>query len=292
MTSFSNPDLHSHSIFSDGTLSPEEVAARAKAGGVDLWALTDHDGVGGQARAQAAAQELGLAYLSGVEISITWANTTVHIVGLGFDTSDRELVAGLDATRSGRQERAREMGARLEQHTGLSGVYQGALEYAAGNPQAIARPHFARYLVDQGACSSVADAFRKYLADDKPGFVPHRWASLTQAVHWIRSAGGVAVIAHPARYRFTAQQEEALFSEFTDLGGQAVEVVTGSHTAAEAREYARIARRFKLAASRGSDFHAPAEGRPSLGQMAPLPEDLNPVWDLLAPSIQHPPRVH
>lgn len=292
MTSFSNPDLHSHSIFSDGTLTPEEVAARASAGGVDLWSLTDHDGVGGQSRARAVAAQLGIAYVTGVEISITWADTTVHIVGLGFDPSDPALVAGLDATRGGRLERAREMGARLERLTGIAGVYEGALEYAAGNPQAIARPHFARFLVDHGACGSVPEAFRKYLADDRPAFVPHQWATLEDAVRWICDAGGVAVVAHPARYRFTPQQEEALFTQFADLGGQAVEVVTGSHTAAEARQYAQTAKRFGFTASRGSDFHAPAEGRPSLGEMPPLPADLPPVWDLLGDRIRSAPLPH
>ncbi|HQY39721.1 MAG TPA: 3',5'-nucleoside bisphosphate phosphatase [Giesbergeria sp.] len=284
MTTYTNPDLHCHSVVSDGTLTPEVLAARAKANGVDLWALTDHDEVGGQQRAAAAAQAQGMAYLTGVEISVTFAHTTVHIVGLGFDASNIPLVQGLERTRGGRGERAREMAEQLAK-AGIAGAYEGALHFV-GNPELISRTHFARFLVEAGVCRDTNEVFRKYLIEGKPGFVPHRWASLGDAVRWITQAGGVAVIAHPARYRLSANEEFALFSEFKQHGGQAVEVVTGSHSAAEALSYAAMAKEFGLAASRGSDFHSPDESHTDLGTLPPLPAHVQPVWDLLSERIQ------
>lgn len=284
MTTYTNPDLHCHSVVSDGTLTPEVLAARARANGVDLWALTDHDEVGGQQRAAAAAQAQGMAYLTGVEISVTFAHTTVHIVGLGFDAGNAALVQGLERTRGGRGERAREMADQLAK-VGIAGAYEGALHFV-GNPELISRTHFARFLVEAGVCKDTNEVFRKYLIEGKPGFVPHRWASLGDAVRWITQAGGAAVIAHPARYRLSANEEFALFSEFKQHGGQAVEVVTGSHSAAEAVSYAAMAQEFGLAASRGSDFHSPDESHTNLGTLPPLPAHLQPVWDLLSERIQ------
>ncbi len=284
-TPYTNPDLHCHSTVSDGTLEPEAVAARARANGVDLWALTDHDEVGGLQRAAAAARAQGLAFLTGAEISVTFANTTVHIVGLGFDASDERLVQGLRQTRGGRGERAQEMAAQLAQ-VGIPGAYEGALRYV-GNPELISRTHFARFLVEQRVCRDTGEVFRRFLTEGKPGFLPHRWARLGDAVRWICDAGGVAIIAHPARYSLSANEEFALFSEFRQHGGQGVEVVTGSHTTAECATYAGMAREFGLAASRGSDFHSPDESHTDLGTLPPLPGDLTPVWDLLADRIQH-----
>ncbi|HYF20611.1 MAG TPA: 3',5'-nucleoside bisphosphate phosphatase [Ramlibacter sp.] len=279
-----NADLHCHSVVSDGTLTPEELAARAAANGVQLWALTDHDEIGGQQRAAAAAHQQGMRYLTGTEISVTFAGETVHIVGLGFDADDAQMQQGLTATRGGRGERAQEMAAQLAQ-VGIHGAYEGALKYV-GNPELISRTHFARFLVEQGVCKDTAEVFRRFLVEGKPGFVPHRWASLRDAVQWITRSGGAAVIAHPARYKFTANEEYALFTEFKAHGGQAVEVVTGSHTAAEAQKYAETAREFGLAASRGSDFHSPDESHTDLGQLPELPGDLTPVWELLADRIR------
>ena len=284
MTHILNADLHCHSVVSDGTLTPEVLAQRAKANGVELWSLTDHDEVGGQQRAAAAAREHGMRYLTGAEISVTFAGHTVHIVGLGFDAEDTAMREGLHGTRGGRGERAREMSRQLEQ-VGIRGAYEGALRFV-GNPELISRTHFARFLVESGACKDTYEVFRRYLTEGKPGFVPHRWASLRDAVRWISDAGGVAVIAHPARYAFTANEEYALFSEFKAHGGRAVEVVTGSHSDAEALRYADVAREFGLAASRGSDFHSPEESRTDLGQLPYLPGHLTPVWDLVAERIQ------
>ncbi len=278
-----NADLHCHSVISDGTLSPEELALRAKSNGVDLWSLTDHDEIGGQERAIKAAQSVGLSYLTGTEISVSFAGKTVHIVGIGFDHLQTNLVAGLQSTRGGRDERALEMSQQLER-VGIKGAYSGALKYA-GNPELISRTHFARFLVDTGVCSDTSEVFRKYLTDGKPGFVEHKWATLGNAVTWITQAKGVAVIAHPARYGFTPNEEYALFSEFKEHGGKGVEVITGSHTSEEAVRYADVAREFGLCASRGSDFHSPTESRIDLGTLPQLPSDLTPVWSLLANNI-------
>lgn len=284
MTSILNADLHCHSVVSDGTLEPEALATRASANGVELWALTDHDEIGGQHRAAAAAKAQGMKYLTGTEISVTFANQTVHIVGLGFDPDDARLKQGLSQTRGGRELRAREMAAGLAQ-VGIQGAFEGALKFVS-NPELISRTHFARYLVESGVCKETNEVFRKYLTEGKPGFVPHRWASLRDAVTWITEAAGVAVIAHPARYKFTPNEEFALFSEFKAHGGRAVEVVTGSHTSAEALSYADTAREFGLAASRGSDFHSPDESHMDLGKLPFLPGELTPVWELLEDRIQ------
>ncbi|MEN9770567.1 MAG: hypothetical protein RLZZ180_2197 [Pseudomonadota bacterium] len=279
-----NADLHCHSVVSDGTLTPEVLAERAYKGGVELWALTDHDEIGGQQRAAAAAREHGMGYLTGTEISVTFAGETVHIVGLGFDPDHVALRQGLQETRGGRAQRAQEMAQGLAQ-VGISGAYEGALQFV-GNPDLISRTHFARFLVETGVCKDTNEVFRKYLTEGKPGYVPHRWASLKNAVGWITAAGGVAVIAHPARYKFTPNEEYALFTEFKLHGGRAVEVITGSHSAQEAIKYAQMAQEFSLAASRGSDFHSPDESHSDLGTLPYLPGELTPVWELLQERIQ------
>ena len=279
-----NADLHCHSVVSDGTLTPEALAERARRGGVELWALTDHDEIGGQQRAAAAARAQGMAYLTGAEISFTFAGETVHIVGLGFDAQDERLRQGLQATRGGRAQRAQEMADGLAK-VGIAGAYEGALQFV-GNPDLISRTHFARFLVEVGVCKDTNEVFRKYLTEGKPGYVPHRWATLRNAVGWITDAGGVAVIAHPARYKFTPNEEFALFTEFKLHGGRAVEVVTGSHSAQEALKYADMAKEFDLAASRGSDFHSPDESHTDLGTLPYLPGELTAVWELLEDRIQ------
>jgi 3',5'-nucleoside bisphosphate phosphatase len=279
-----NADLHCHSVVSDGTLTPEALAARAAANGVELWSLTDHDEIGGQHRAAAAARAHGMKYLTGTEISVTFAGETVHIVGLGFDPDDEEMARGLLGTRGGREARGREMADGLAR-VGIQGAFEGALRYV-GNPDLISRTHFARFLVETGVCADMQDVFRRFLTPGKPGYVEHKWASLGAAIQWITRAGGMAVIAHPARYRFTANEQWALFLEFKAHGGLGIEVVTGSHTAAEYVEYAAVAKEFGLAASRGSDFHSPDESRIDLGALPYLPGELTPVWELLAHRIQ------
>jgi predicted metal-dependent phosphoesterase TrpH len=269
-------DLHCHSNVSDGVLAPAAVAAYARKGGVDVWALTDHDEVGGIKAAREAAAGLGMRFVPGVEISVTWGGETVHVVGLQVNEDEPALVQGLGATRNGRDARGREIAAQLE-GAGIPGAYEGALKYV-GNPDLLSRTHFARYLVEIGACGSTSEVFRKYLTEGKPGFVPHRWASLADAVGWIRKAGGIPVIAHPGRYRFTPLAEGAMLDEFKQLGGNAIEVVTGSHTPDQYETYAEVARRYGFLASRGTDFHAPGEARVEFDKLPPLPAGLTPVW--------------
>jgi hypothetical protein len=275
-----NADLHSHSVHSDGTLSPRALAERAKDRLVDLWALTDHDELGGQADAAQAALDLGMSWLSGVEISVTFAGETVHIVGLGVDIDDTELQAGLARIRGGRNLRARQMADGLAQ-VGLKGAYEGALRHVS-NPNLVSRTHFARWLVETGVCSDHGSVFRRYLTTGKPGHVEHRWAGLGEAVRWINGARGVAAIAHPGRYRFTPTEEFALFSEFKAHGGTGVEVLTGSHGAADVKKYGDMAQEFDLLASRGSDFHSPTESRTDLGSLPDLPGHLRPVWQAVS----------
>ena len=274
-----NADLHSHSTASDGTLDAATLATRAQANGVELWALTDHDELAGLPAARAAAASAGLPFVDGVEVSVTFAGTTVHIVGLGIDPSNDELVAGIAGVRAGREERARQMGDGLAK-VGIKGAYEGAIRLAP-NPHLVSRTHFGRFLVASGVAPDMHAVFRRYLTEGKPGYVEHRWAKLGDAVRWIRAAGGVAVIAHPGRYKFTPTEEYALFSEFQAHGGEGVEVVTGSHHAGDIDKYTEMALEFGLLASRGSDFHDPEESRLDLG-LKPNPQALSlrltPVW--------------
>ncbi len=275
-----NADLHCHSLVSDGTLAPAALARRARDNGVQLWALTDHDELGGLREAASACADIGLRFVTGVEISVSVGEQTVHVVGLGIDPEHAGLLRELRALSAGRDARARRMAESLREHTGVDDAYAGASRLA-GNPALISRTHFARHLVERGVCGSTAEVFSRYLTPGKPGYVEHAWASLEQAVAWIHGAGGVAVLAHPGRYRFTPPQEHALLGRFRDLGGAGIEVVTGSHSAADWRKYAGIAREFGLRASRGSDFHSPRESRCDLGRLPALPQGLSPIWDLL-----------
>ena len=270
-------DLHAHSTISDGMLAPSAVVERAAAQGVELFALTDHDEVAGLAAAREAAQRIGLRFVAGVEISVTWGGKTVHIVGLGIDASDAVLAERLATVRAGRLRRAQKIGDELAV-AGIAGAYEGALALA-GNPDMISRTHFARHLVDSGRCRDVRDVFTRYLAEGKPGYVPHQWAALADALEMIRAAGGTAVIAHPGRYKFGALALHELLTEFKTLGGTAIEVATSNHTEREMQRFGALAREFGFEASGGSDFHGPGEAENvELGRVARLPRDLMPVW--------------
>jgi predicted metal-dependent phosphoesterase TrpH len=269
-------DLHCHSHFSDGVLAPAEVAARAKANGADVWALTDHDELGGIPLARETAEGLGLHYVPGVEISVTWSEQTVHIVGLQIDETHPALAQGLETTRSGRLIRAEEIAQQLEK-AGIPDALSGALKYV-DNPALISRTHFARYIVELNLCETISDVFKNYLTEGKPGYAPHRWAALSDALQWIRSAGGVAVIAHPGRYKYSDTAFDALLDEFKQLGGTGIEVVTSGHTLEQYAQYAQVAKRFGLLASAGSDFHSPLESRMDVGTASPLPAGLKPIW--------------
>ncbi len=277
-----NVDLHSHSIASDGLLTAPEVAARAHAGGVDAWALTDHDELKGLAGARSAAEALGMRFIDGVEISVTWRpepahkGTTIHMVGLKIDPADVTLTAGLARIRAGREVRAAAMARDLE-IAGIPGALAGARKYAS-NPELLSRTHFARFLVEAGKARNTHQAFGHFLTEGKPGYVTHQWATLAEAVTWIRAAGGVPVVAHPGRYKLSAPQLDQFFREFKDLGGAAIEVMTGSHTTEQYNHFAEVARCYRFMASRGSDYHGPGESRVEPGQLPPLPADLTPVW--------------
>ncbi len=241
--------------------------------------LTDHDDTCGLAEAEVAARELGLGFVPGVEISAGWRGGSVHVVGLGFARIEAPLAEGLARLRASREERAGRMAQALAEF-GIAGSLEGASAYAA-NPRLLSRTHFARFLVQQNYARDVKSVFQHYLSSGKPGYVEHEWASLHDAVSWIRGSGGVAVIAHPGRYRYSNDEMDSMLGEFRDAGGRAIEVVTGTHTPRQYRRFSRLARRFGLAASRGSDYHGPGESFAQPGQLAPLPCELKPVWQLL-----------
>lgn len=270
-----NIDLHCHSNVSDGLLPPGEVIARAVANGVHVLALTDHDTTAGLNAARAAADAAGIGFVPGVEISVTWGSQTVHIVGLRIDPDHPRLAAGLAEIRYGRIERARRMGEDLAR-VGIEGAYLGACGYAA-NKEMVGRTHFARWLVEQGHAPDIRTAFRRFLTRGNPGYVEHQWTSLENAVGWIRAAGGMAVIAHPGRYAFNAREMHLLLDAFRALGGEGIEVITGSHHPSEYGKWADLARAFGLKASRGADFHAPGEGI-DIGRLPALPHYCQPVW--------------
>ena len=285
MKILNNFDLHNHSIASDGLLTSSALIALAVDNGCDALALTDHDTTAGLVEAQKAADELNLRFIPGVEISVSWTpnadakSTTLHIVGLGFDAENPVLAAGLNGIREGRTARAKLMGddfARI----GMHGMFEAAYEFAE-NKSMIGRTHFARALVARGAVNGVGKAFNRYLTPGRPGFVAHRWASLGDALAWIMAAGGVAVMAHPGRYKLQKAEMTQLLGEFKDLGGRSIEVMTGSHSPPQFREYALRAKEFGFLASRGADYHGPGESHYEPGQVPLLPDDLTPVWSVL-----------
>jgi len=271
-------DLHCHSTYSDGLLSPTAVVQRAASRGVDVLALTDHDEVAGIPEAHEAAVAAGITLVPAAEISVSWGeDTTIHIVALKIDPDDAPLFEGLRRIRSGRDDRARRIAAALEK-AGISGAFEGALRYVTSE-HLIARPHFARFLVEQGHASDVKDVFKRYLVPGKPGYVPHAWAELGEALDWITRAGGTAVLAHPGRYRVTPGELRRMIGEFRAAGGRAIEVLSPAHTAAQVAEFSGIARVFGLLGSVGSDYHGPGESVLDLGDLPPLPAGITPVWE-------------
>jgi predicted metal-dependent phosphoesterase TrpH len=271
-----NVDLHCHSLISDGLLTPAALIERAHANGVDVLALTDHDELGGLADARERAAELGLRFINGVEISVTWEGITIHMVGLKIDPENATLKAGLASIRDGRVRRAEIMASGLTQ-AGIAGSLEGAQRHAE-NSAIIGRTHFARFLVEHGHARNVGEVFKRYLVKDKPGYAPHQWATLSEAVTWIHAAGGIAVVAHPGRYKLATADMLRFLAEFKALGGEGMEVITGSHTPEQYGQYAILANEYELLASRGSDFHGPQESRIDLGKLPPLPAHLKPVW--------------
>ena len=275
-------DLHCHSNISDGTLTPTDLVNRAAGRGVKVIALTDHDDMDGLDEGRVTAAQHGMTFINGVEVSVSWRTHTLHIVGLGVNPDYLPLVEGLRSVRSGRGERARKMSDALAK-AGISGVLEGAYHFAE-NPNMIGRTHFARYLVEAGHCKDVKSVFNRYLVKGKPGYVPHQWATLQDAINWIQGSGGVAVLAHPGRYMtgrsgMGKKTMHELLTEFVELGGQALEVVTGSHTPQQYAEFARYAEEFNLMASCGSDFHGPGESYRDMGRLPDFPLGCRPVWN-------------
>jgi predicted metal-dependent phosphoesterase TrpH len=268
-------DLHAHSTASDGTLSPAELMQHAHAAGVNVMALTDHDTTAGIAEARDTATQLGMEFIPGIELSVTWDNRTVHIVGLGIDENSEPIQAGIKKLMDFRQWRAEEIGRRLEK-AGYPDMYEKAKAYSNG--RLIGRVHFARALVAAGHADTVGAVFKKFLVGGKPGFVPGAWAELGDVVKWIREAGGRAIIAHPARYDMTRTKLRQLIADFKELGGEGFEVCSGSHSKDDVNTMAQHARDFDLLASAGSDFHGPENPWVNLGQLAPIPQGLKPVW--------------
>ena len=274
-----NADLHSHSIYSDGTMRPADLVRRAHANGVEIFALTDHDHLGGLAEARAEAESLGLVFVPGVEVSISWESHTIHVLGLGVDPDNLALQQGLEQVRAGRDDRARQMAEALAQ-AGIDNAFEGAMRYC-GNPALLGRSHFARYIVERGFARDTRQVFERYLVPGKPGYVEHIWATLDQAVGWILEAGGLPVLAHPARYRMSHEALTQFLDAFKACGGRGIEVCSGAHDPEDIRRFSRIAREYGFLASRASDFHGPDEGGTDLGQAPPLPIGLKPVWEHL-----------
>jgi predicted metal-dependent phosphoesterase TrpH len=276
MQSAPNYDLHCHSTASDGLLAPAALVRRAAGNGVDILALTDHDEIAGLAEARAQAAELGLRFIDGVEVSVSWGGITIHIVGLNIDPGNPQLQQGLHAIREGRVVRAQKMAQDLAR-AGIPGSLEGAYAYV-DNPNLISRTHFARFLVEKRYVSDVKSAFQQYLVNGKPGYVPHQWATLEEGLAYIKAGGGKPVVAHPGRYKLTRGEMRKFLGEFSDGGGAGIEVITSSHTAEQYLEYAILAKEFGLLASRGSDFHGPGESHVDLGRLPHLAADLKPIW--------------
>lgn len=272
-------DFHCHSTASDGALAPEQLMARAARNGARYVALTDHDQLAGLSQARQSAEQLGMRFVEGVEISVSWRGMSVHIVGLNFDVDNVALAQGLAENASGRAKRAVVIAEQLEE-VGVQNALARALAEANGRMDLLARTHFARVMVADKKAISVRHVFQNYLVEGKPGFVAHEWAELAQAIEWIHGAGGIAVLAHPGRYPHDADSEMDLIREFVDLGGQAIEVVTGSHSKQQFKHYAQMCDSFNLFASAGSDFHGAGESKMDIGKVPTLPVGLRPVWNL------------
>jgi predicted metal-dependent phosphoesterase TrpH len=270
-------DLHCHSTASDGALSPQALVERAVQQGVDVLALTDHDGTEGINAALQAAEGQPITLIPGVEISVTWYSSTVHIVGLNIDIDNPKLQSGLADIRDYRQQRAEQIAQRLEK-SGIPGALEGAALYASKTM--LGRMHFAQFLVEQGHAADTKDVFKRFLVRGKPGYVPGSWTDLSSAVQWITEAGGQAVIAHPLRYKMTGTKLRRLIEDFKTAGGQAIEVSSGHQYPDQLRNVAALAKQYDLLASCGSDFHGPDQSWSELGRFLRLPASCKPVWSL------------
>jgi len=267
-------DLHSHTNFSDGVLEPHELVSRALEKGVDALAITDHDTV--DAYRELADRHDAIRIIAGIEFSTQWQNTGIHVLGLNIDLDSDALKAGTKYQTEARLLRAEIIGEKLAKQ-GIEDAFEGASKFANGTY--IGRPHFARYLVEIGKVSSIQAAFKKYLGAGKAGDVKQYWADLPQIIRWIRDANGIAVLAHPLKYKMTNTKLKRLLDHFLQVGGQGVEVVSGQQLPHQTQYMARLCEQKKLLASCGSDFHMPGKRWAELGRFAPLPKNVTPVWD-------------
>ena len=272
-------DFHLHSTASDGTLSPTQLVDYAQSHGVSRLALTDHDTTAGLAEASQAAAARGIAFVPGVEISTTWEGVNVHVVGLGVDPGSAMLQDGLVLLSQRRAERAVEIARRLEKRR-IVGALAGAR--ALAGPAAVTRTHFARWLVAAGHAVDAASAHKRFLARGKAGHVPSDWVDIATAIAWIRTAGGVAVLAHPLRYPIHNRKLRYLVAEFAAAGGEAMEVVSGSQALDRTGLLVELARQHDLCASGGSDFHSPEQTWLAPGRFAPIPAECRPMGEILA----------
>ncbi len=267
-------DLHSHSNFSDGALSPADLVARAVEKGVDVLAITDHDTIAACHVNAAAGRDIRL--IPGIELSTQWENTGIHVLGLNFDVNSPVMQQAAESQTAARHLRAQQIAVNLEKQ-GISNAFAGASSFAPGGY--LGRPHFARHIVASGKAKTMQLAFKKYLAAGKVGDVKKTWADLPQIIDWIVAANGIAVLAHPLKYSLTNSKLKRLLQAFKLLGGQGMEVVSGQQTTDQTRHMSRLCTELDLLASCGSDFHSPEAHWTELGRFSPLPAELRPVWD-------------
>lgn len=273
----SNIDLHTHSTASDGALSPAALVEKAALIGIETLALTDHDTVAGLGEAQTAADKHNITLIKGIELSVLWNHKTVHIVGLNINADNPAIISATRDLKQLREERAIKIGEKLKK-AGIDGAYENAKRIAAAGT--VTRQHFSTFLVEGGYAKNQSDVFKRYLVKNKPGYVSAEWPGLEETIARINEANGVAVIAHPLRYKMTATKLRKLITEFKDHGGKAIEVITGHYLPAEIELAANYAKRYDIAASIGSDFHNEQNPWGKLGNLSSLPNDLTPVWEL------------
>ena len=266
--------MHSHSNVSDGNLNPHELISYAAEKNVDMIALTDHDDISGLDLARKKAQELGISFINGVEISVTWRSRTIHMLGLNFDPNNQNLFKGLERIRQGRIERAKKIAYGLAM-VGIPNAFEGAKSFASH--QVIGRIHFAHYLVSKGYSKNIKSVFNKFMTKGKPGYVEHQWASLEDAVGWIKNAGGIAVIAHPGRYDMGKKLYPQFFQDFKDFGGEGIEIISGNQSLNQIDYFANFAYQFDFFGSIGSDFHGHGVSHRDLGPLHKLPEKIKPI---------------
>lgn len=281
-------DLHCHSTASDGALSPEDLIGRAAQRGVTHLALTDHDTLAGLPAASAAAADSGIVLVTGTELSCVWRSHTIHIVGLDFDPDSESLLAAMQRQNANRWGRARAIADKLSK-TRVDDLLGKAT--AMANNDVPGRPHFAKVLVEEGVVKDMNQAFKRHLGQGKPGDVKAFWPELEEIVQWIVEAGGIAVLAHPRKYKLTATKLRALVSDFKRAGGRAIEVSTSGQTSGDLGFLAELCRREELLASQGSDFHFPGAPWCELGRIAKMPDGVEPVWHHFKQPVGLPERV-